>query len=601
MPAAPPRPELDDGEPTCLDVLSVAASAGSGAPSTASVGVATTPLQLRDAACQARERADAACEASASAAPAAAAAAGVQRQSGGGVATAAAGDPQLAAFLARVGPAMLDALELAPPALLQRWGGSGAGGGWGGEEPAAALLHTLQAFPEAAAAASARAGKHGASGRATSAPKPLVVTALTWNSTGNTLAAAFGRHAIAGWCSEPGALASWNLARGAAGAAAPDRLLRTDCCLTAAAFHPTEPALLAGGSFNGELLLWDLGRERELDAQAAKSDALGEARHREPVTALAWHFSPAEARRAGSSGGRGHLLLSLGADGRLLVWRAAGGKLDAPIRGFELRCPQPSLHSAATLPAGGTCLAIAGGSSRAPGGPLQLPAAGSGAAGAAFVGTEGGALLRCHLGDPGEDAAAGPQQRTTAAASASAASSGGGEGHLELRNPVKEAGYERAAGAVTGVAASPFLAQAVLASGADGCLRLFHALGRQPVLRVHAPGGAARGVEWSPSAPLVFVACGSDGAVRLYELGAAAGAGPRAPSGGGLLAPAATLQAGSAAAAGRAACAFNRAAPPLLATASGGEVRVWRLPGALAAEGAGADAAQRLARLVQLA
>jgi hypothetical protein len=49
----------------------------------------------------------------------------------------------------------------------------------------------------------------------------------------------------------------------------------------------------------------------------------------------AWQFSPAEARRAGSSGGRGHLLLSLGADGRLLVWRAAGGKLEAPIKGCE--------------------------------------------------------------------------------------------------------------------------------------------------------------------------------------------------------------------------------------------------------------------------
>jgi hypothetical protein len=45
-------------------------------------------------------------------------------------------------------------------------------------------------------------------------------------------------------------------------------------------------ALLAGASFNGEVLLWDLSRDRELDPQLAKSDALGEARHREPVTAL---------------------------------------------------------------------------------------------------------------------------------------------------------------------------------------------------------------------------------------------------------------------------------------------------------------------------
>jgi hypothetical protein len=105
-------------------------------------------------------------------------------------------------------------------------------------EIAAEPLHTLQAFPEAGAnSAQAATG----AGRAAAARKPLVVTALSWNSTGNTLAAAFGRHSIAAWCSEPGALASWNLARGTAGAAGPDRLLRTDCCLTAVAFHPTEP------------------------------------------------------------------------------------------------------------------------------------------------------------------------------------------------------------------------------------------------------------------------------------------------------------------------------------------------------------------------
>lgn len=49
------------------------------------------------------------------------------------------------------------------------------------------------------------------------------------------------RFDIAGWCPYPGALATWNLARGALDASRPDRLLATDSCLTAAAFHPTEP------------------------------------------------------------------------------------------------------------------------------------------------------------------------------------------------------------------------------------------------------------------------------------------------------------------------------------------------------------------------
>lgn len=44
----------------------------------------------------------------------------------------------------------------------------------------------------------------------------------------------------------------------------------------------------------------------------------------------AWHFSASEAWRHGNAGGRAHLLLSLGADGRLLVWDASS-KLANPI------------------------------------------------------------------------------------------------------------------------------------------------------------------------------------------------------------------------------------------------------------------------------
>ncbi len=132
-------------------------------------------------------------------------------------------------------------------------------------------------------------------------------------------------------------MATWNLACGAAGTNAlrPDRILTVDCCMTSCAFHPTEPALLAGGTFNGEVVLWDLSRDaaRGQDAQIAKSDAFGDARHREPVAAVVWRRSAAEARRHGVAGGQAHLLLTLGADGRLLVWAAASGKLVNPVMG----------------------------------------------------------------------------------------------------------------------------------------------------------------------------------------------------------------------------------------------------------------------------
>jgi hypothetical protein len=154
-------------------------------------------------------------------------------------------------------------------------------------------------------------------------------------------------------------------------------------------------ALLAGGSFNGDVLLWDLRLDpaRGEDPQVARSGALAAARHQEPVAALvsglpasacrvpagpaaaraprrgwrrtgacraagprswpgqtltavpssaasaaahtqAWHYSAADAKRHGPASARAHLLLSLGRDGRLLVWAAAGGRLEDPLLGW---------------------------------------------------------------------------------------------------------------------------------------------------------------------------------------------------------------------------------------------------------------------------
>ncbi|KIZ03257.1 hypothetical protein MNEG_4697 [Monoraphidium neglectum] len=372
-----------------------------------------------------------------------------------------------------------------------------------------------------------------------------------------------------------------------------ERLLPIDCCATAVAFHPTEPALLAGGTFNGEVVLWDLGRDAAAgdDPQVARTDSLGEARHREPVTALAWQYSAAEARRHGAGGGGAHLLLSLGADGRLLVWRGAGGRLDNPLMTYELRCPQPGSGFGAGVLPGALCMSIPRGRPRssapaAPAAPPPAPGAASEAAGAAFVGLEGGRLLRCQLADA-DEAALREQARALA----------GGE-RQEPRCPVREAGYERHEGAVTGVAASPFQAHAVLSCGTDGCVQLFNSMRLRPALRLYAPAAPLLGVAWSPVRPLVFAASTGDGTVLFYDLG-------RAQQQGALPAPALALDARDGGGGGgrprrRAAAAFNRAVPALFATAAGGEVKVWRLPEQLAGGGDQLQASKQLARLVQL-
>ena len=56
------------------------------------------------------------------------------------------------------------------------------------------------------------------------------------------------------------------------------------CC----EFHPQHPALVAGGTYSGEVYVWDLSREG--DTQRFKS-IVTDLSHREPVVRVSWHYS----------------------------------------------------------------------------------------------------------------------------------------------------------------------------------------------------------------------------------------------------------------------------------------------------------------------
>ena len=119
------------------------------------------------------------------------------------------------------------------------------------------------------------------------------------------LAAAFGRHDVYGWCNDTGLLCLWRVASklsratespgsdgeakggtrqeegdvgkagknktekdedGASAATAkvildtvtPDMIMETSTYLMSVAFHPERPSLVAGGTFGGELLVWNI-------------------------------------------------------------------------------------------------------------------------------------------------------------------------------------------------------------------------------------------------------------------------------------------------------------------------------------------------------
>ena len=152
----------------------------------------------------------------------------------------------------------------------------------------------------------------------------------------------FCRYDVEGWCTDRGALATWNLGRESINQSKPDNLIHTDVALMTCAFHPEHPvsfvrlkhvivghlsigmrsfiyqwnghsilisllqALIASGSFNGDLYIWDLSQEG--DMQRGRSDALCDLRHQEPILSIVWQYSFTE---AGKYGNRCALDLSL--------------------------------------------------------------------------------------------------------------------------------------------------------------------------------------------------------------------------------------------------------------------------------------------------
>jgi WD40 repeat protein len=101
-----------------------------------------------------------------------------------------------------------------------------------------------------------------------------------------------------------GAVCTWSIFNREFNPAVPDLVLDHTICIMCLRFHPTSPSLVAAGSFNGEVLVWDLNHS---DSPIAISP-IAEAGHSEPVMAVDWVRDPSSDR---------FLLGSVGADGKV--------------------------------------------------------------------------------------------------------------------------------------------------------------------------------------------------------------------------------------------------------------------------------------------
>ncbi|CAD7943387.1 unnamed protein product [Amoebophrya sp. A25] len=157
---------------------------------------------------------------------------------------------------------------------------------------------------------------------------------LAWNCTGNIIAASYGNLNTLGWCEYNSVVHVWNIfsrhqAKNTASDAAagsqgrsPDVKIEVQGEVLSLAFHPRLPSILAGGSYNGELILWDTSQTAS-DPQIAMS-SIDDYFHREAIHEVSWIEQEKK-----------FLLATISGDGRILLWDITDN-LEFPCRGFSI-------------------------------------------------------------------------------------------------------------------------------------------------------------------------------------------------------------------------------------------------------------------------
>ncbi|CAM9562357.1 unnamed protein product [Ascophyllum nodosum] len=439
--------------------------------------------------------------------------------------------------------------------------------------------------------------------------KTLQATGVHWSPTGSIVAASFGRNDIVGWCDLPGALVLWNIfRRGFADEEehAPDVVLDHNSCLMCVSCHPKIPAVVAAGSFNGEVVVWDTSRDEPLVATTKIDDVF----HREPVTSLSWMYSAKvdDYRIAAVSG-----------DGKLLFW-SLKNNLQCPVEGYIIPAEKWQDERDGSLTVRGVPRLAR------PAGCAALSFLSEGRhVTSAVIGTEGGAPLKCSLASSSKVVAQGckslrwspdademlcripeKQRRQVAREVETAVKTNRGtevdlpsifRSRLEpaLLYPLPSVfRMEKHFGPVHSIDCSPFHRALFLSSGADGSARLYNTLQSRAVLTFEPSNSNLMDVRWSKARPLVFAAGAEDGGIFIYDLlqsSVIPVASAYLPSGSADLPSSRASGFGEKAVCGAAySVAFNPKQRDLLATGdSKGRVIIWRVSWRLANKRPGED------------
>ena len=302
-----------------------------------------------------------------------------------------------------------------------------------------------------------------------------VVTSLAWNATGSVIAAAFGSLDHESWCVHQSFIYLWNIDRANIDESKADRVIDSDVCLMSISFHSKHPGLLVGGDFSGKIYIWDMSDEENMLVAYSGKDVIS---HQEPITRIKW---------SSLKSSRNHELISVGTDGKILIWCYNDLKKSLVItKKFILRCediPRKFRHSVSSkvnLEIGITCLSFSHKNTNA-----------------LYVGTENGNVLKCSTDSKLK-------------------------GKIDVKGtsynvPFIQA-YKGHIGSVSAIEACPHKENIFLTCGSDKLMHIYSVQQQVPLMVIESCSRYFLTAEWSSFSTTVFFGSTKEGLVLAYNL-----------------------------------------------------------------------------------
>ena len=98
------------------------------------------------------------------------------------------------------------------------------------------------------------------------------------------MAVAYGKTDLVTWCEYQSVVSIFSPFRRTFDPKKPTLNIDAPNCVTEVKWHPTEPVILVGGTFNGQIILWNIDEQNPV----VHMSEIDEYYHREAITSLIW-------------------------------------------------------------------------------------------------------------------------------------------------------------------------------------------------------------------------------------------------------------------------------------------------------------------------